>query len=185
MSDLIDSLRDRAQKCANITDGLWLERAADEIAYMRSVFAKSHESKPTTDMATIIKAAFGDKAYAPAQDNIPSFLSPTSADYADLLADGSPTPATDKGDGRDAWQPIDTAPKDGRMFLGWVDAVRYGESDEGRAFETNVSEHDFCRWNEHHGYFENMMGQIGDAYHVTHWQPLPAPPAALSQKAGE
>ncbi|CAB3729772.1 hypothetical protein LMG22037_05475 [Paraburkholderia phenoliruptrix] len=74
------------------------------------------------------------------------------------------------------WQAIETAPKDGRMFLGWVDAVQYGESDDGRQFETNVSEHDFCRWNEHHGYFENMMGTVGDASHITHWMPLPEPP---------
>lgn len=30
------------------------------------------------------------------------------------------------------WQPIETAPRDGRLFLCWVSAVRYGETDEGQ-----------------------------------------------------
>jgi hypothetical protein len=86
-----------------------------------------------------------------------------------------------------AWQSIETAPKDGRMFLGWVDAVQYGESDDGRQFETDVSDHDFCQWREDHdgGYFENMMGRVGDASHITHWMPLPAAPGDAAGASNE
>ena len=76
------------------------------------------------------------------------------------------------------WQPIETAPKDGKLFLGWVSAVRYGEDDAGQPFEHDVSDHDFCRWREMEtgGFYENMMGQIGDAQDITHWTPLPERP---------
>jgi hypothetical protein len=66
------------------------------------------------------------------------------------------------------------------MFLGWVNAVQYGESDEGRQFEADVSDHDFCQWRDHGGYFENMMGRVGDASHITHWMPLPAAPSTAA-----
>lgn len=80
------------------------------------------------------------------------------------------------------WQTIDSAPKDGKMFLGWVDAVRYGEDDEGRLRCDDVSDHDFCRWNadtnaQDGGWFENMMGPVGDSHMITHWMPLPKRPS--------
>jgi len=80
------------------------------------------------------------------------------------------------------WQPIETAPKDGSMFLGWISAVRYGETDEGQPFEHDVSHHDFCQWRgmDYHpedGYYENMMGRIGDAQDIIKWMPLPDPPS--------
>lgn len=65
------------------------------------------------------------------------------------------------------------------MFFGWVKAIRHGEDDNGQQYESDVSEHDFCQWRdaEHGGYFDNMMGRIGDEQIITHWLPLPAPPA--------
>jgi hypothetical protein len=92
----------------------------------------------------------------------------------------APTPERADAETAVAWQPIETAPKDGRMFLGWVNAVQYGESDEGRQFEADVSDHDFCQWRDHGGYFENMMGRVGDASHITHWMPLPAAPSTAA-----
>ncbi|HBP27904.1 MAG TPA: hypothetical protein DD666_00630 [Advenella kashmirensis] len=77
------------------------------------------------------------------------------------------------------WQPIATAPKDGSLFLGWVSAERWSQADgEGSGIGYDVSEHDFCWWNgtPTDGFYENTMGQIGDAQNITHWMPLPAPP---------
>lgn len=88
------------------------------------------------------------------------------------------------------WQPIETAPKDGRMFLGYVDAITRGEDDDGRQFEVNSSEIDFCQWHAHAevpegGWFENMMGSIGDQQHITHWMPLPEQPKTAMSAALE
>lgn len=79
------------------------------------------------------------------------------------------------------WRPIETAPKDGTLFLCWVRAVKFGEDDDGRQFESDASEVDFCRWRScdetpNGGYFDNMAGQIADLQHVTHWMPLPPAP---------
>ena len=95
---------------------------------------------------------------------------------ADWNRRAAPTPPVGQGE----WLPIETAPKDGKLFLGWVRAVRYGEDDAGQPFEHDVSDHDFCRWREMEtgGFYENMMGQIGDAQDITHWMPLPAAPSS-------
>jgi hypothetical protein len=45
-------------------------------------------AQPTTDLAAVAVAMYGEKACVSEQKTIPSFLSPTSADYADLKADG-------------------------------------------------------------------------------------------------
>jgi Protein of unknown function (DUF551) len=72
------------------------------------------------------------------------------------------------------WMPIDSAPKDGTMFLCWVSAVRYED----------CSQVDECWWRNgpegdpELGYFDNACGQIGDSQAVTHWRPLPQPPEA-------
>lgn len=81
------------------------------------------------------------------------------------------------------WQPIETAPKDGTLFLCWVSAVRYGETEEGQQYQHDVSQVDFCNWRtmaEHQGcgWFDPCCGQIGDAQYVTHWMPLPEPPSS-------
>jgi hypothetical protein len=83
------------------------------------------------------------------------------------------------------WQPIETAPKDGAMFLCWVSAVRYGETDEGQQYQQDVSQVDFCSWRTQAdipdcGWFDPCCGQIGDQQGVTHWMPLPPPPTAES-----
>lgn len=85
------------------------------------------------------------------------------------------------------WMPIDTAPKDGSMFLCWVDAERWSALDgEGSGIAHDVSQIDLCRWSSvaespNEGYFDNASGQVGDDQGVTHWMPLPAAPTALAQ----
>lgn len=80
------------------------------------------------------------------------------------------------------WQPIETAPKDGTLFLCWVSAVRHGETDDGQQYQQDASQIDFCAWRNgppdmpEHGYFDPCCGQVGDAQGVTHWMPLPEPP---------
>lgn len=69
------------------------------------------------------------------------------------------------------------------MFLCWVSAVRYGETDEGQQYQQDASQVDFCAWRngpgeiQDGGYFDAFCGQIGDEQAVTHWMPLPSPPA--------
>lgn len=81
-----------------------------------------------------------------------------------------------------SWQPIETAPKDGTLFLCWVAAVRYGETDDGQQYQQDASQIDFCSWRNgptelpECGYFDPCCGQIGDAQDVTHWMPIPNPP---------
>lgn len=76
------------------------------------------------------------------------------------------------------WQPIESAPKDGSMFLCWVSAVRFGTRDDGSLAEEDCSEADFGYWMtvRDGGVFHNVQGEIGDQSAITHWQPLPAPP---------
>lgn len=78
------------------------------------------------------------------------------------------------------WQPIETVPRDGRMVLLWVRAVRYGEDDDGRQFESDCSGVDFGQWcallDDGDGYVEAFASPHGDAQHITHWMPLPETP---------
>ena len=83
------------------------------------------------------------------------------------------------------WMDIETAPKDGTMFLCWVSAERYSSADgECSSYSHDVSQIDFCWWRSgpvelpEAGYFDPACGQIGDAQDVTHWMPLPKPPVA-------
>ena len=88
-----------------------------------------------------------------------------------------------------AWQPIETAPKDGTLFIGWVASERWSSIDgegSGRAHDT--SQVDFCWWCNalpevpDSGYFDNASGRIGDGQDITHWMPLPLPPAPGASK---
>lgn len=72
------------------------------------------------------------------------------------------------------WQPIETAPKDGSVFLvGYDDAVaKAGRLDHSqRVYE--------ARWNAVQDTWTARNGFL-DHTHATHWMPLPAAPDAVS-----
>lgn len=74
------------------------------------------------------------------------------------------------------WMPISSAPRDETLFVCWVSAIRYGEDGDGQQYSVDVSDVDFGQWRTSGGYYENMMGQIGDEQVITHWQPMPGKP---------
>lgn len=79
------------------------------------------------------------------------------------------------------WMPIETAPKDGSMFLIWVDGVVYGEDDEGQRFQQEESQVDFAQWRatDDGGYLDCFGYPYPyDQGGATHWMPLPAAPGA-------
>lgn len=59
------------------------------------------------------------------------------------------------------WKPIDSAPKDGTLFLAYAEA---GQHDLPALFS-------LCAWHPDAGFC------ICELREATHWQPLPAPPA--------
>jgi hypothetical protein len=64
-----------------------------------------------------------------------------------------------------AWQPIETAPKDGTHFL-----TIYGADDDGTYW--------IVFWND------NWLECVSSGFqidHATHWQPLPTPPMSSTQ----
>jgi hypothetical protein len=82
----------------------------------------------------------------------------------------APTAALEKGDGRDAWISVDERlPEERQVVL-----VFRPDAHLLPACDPNID----CRC-----YFGN--GVFNGIHPVTHWMPLPAPPAALYQKAND
>ncbi|MBW0450886.1 DUF551 domain-containing protein [Paraburkholderia phenoliruptrix] len=82
--------------------------------------------------------------------------------------------ATDNGGGRDAWISVDERlPDEAGTVLGFYRPFR-GDWMIGEVF-----------YNKEEGFCLLKFGWNADDIKVTHWMPKPAPPAALSQKAGE
>lgn len=89
----------------------------------------------------------------------------------------APTAAPEKGDGRDAWISVDE---------------RLPDEGQNVAFVVSGASLPFDHLNGKvlGGYFAHVarhptFSVPGLGLRASHWQPLPAPPAALSQKAGE
>lgn len=67
-----------------------------------------------------------------------------------------------------AWRPIETAPRDGTVVI-----VHAAERDGLPAFQT------VCAWHPDAGWC------VCELREVTHWQPLPAPPATAEGSGDE
>lgn len=68
------------------------------------------------------------------------------------------------------WQPIETAPKDGRDVDLWV---IFDNGEQGRA---SNSSYEFGRW------WSDYCGQLHSSnsdFTPTHWMPLPPPPTSV------
>lgn len=76
---------------------------------------------------------------------------------------------------RQPWQPIETAPKDGTEFDGWagerVTGVFWGKPDDEPPNARG--------WVKAH-YVTGYGWDVMRVNNLSHWMPLPAPPAALS-----
>jgi hypothetical protein len=88
------------------------------------------------------------------------------------------------------WQPIETAPKDGTVIDLWVDgefAGRRASCYWGKPWHDCGEHGRYCdsEWHDlDNGWVDdlNMPLRSLDDREPTHWMPLPAAPAALSQK---
>ena len=77
-----------------------------------------------------------------------------------------------------AWQPIETAPKDGTYVLLW----EAGELMPG--IFSYVDFGDAAPEGYHSGWYDNQTGRY-EATHATHWMPLPAAPSADQEPSKE
>lgn len=66
------------------------------------------------------------------------------------------------------WQPIETAPKDGSSFLAIGDD--FGNPALGQHYA-------FAYFSDEHDEFAEVGHDYAKLAYLTHWQPLPAPPA--------
>lgn len=83
--------------------------------------------------------------------------------------------------GEPGWMTIESAPKDGGMFLVWIAGVRHGETDEGQPYQQEEGQVDFAQWRtfEDGGYVDCFGNPYPyDQWGATHWMPLPAAPGA-------
>jgi hypothetical protein len=68
-----------------------------------------------------------------------------------------------------SWQPIETAPLDKSLLLWWRPIQPNAYADG--CVIGQVSSHVPGNW------YNSQTGQFQDLWHITHWQPLPAPPS--------
>lgn len=68
------------------------------------------------------------------------------------------------------WQDISTAPLDRNILLWWrpITPNRYAEA----VVIGSLSSHEEGKW------WNPQRGEYQDSWHVTHWMPLPDPPAS-------
>ncbi|WP_230946500.1 Lar family restriction alleviation protein [Burkholderia territorii] len=85
------------------------------------------------------------------------------------------------------WQPIETAPKDGRQILGWCSNYGarqthwhfYGEGSIAKA-EFDAGKGESGNW-----YWEEPLNHWVSSWKPTHWLPMPASPAIAARAQGD
>jgi hypothetical protein len=99
---------------------------------------------------------------------------------AELKSPRLETPEQGEADRRDAWQPIETIPRDGREVLVYR-PLAYKTNDPVITIATTETEDRWC-WPDTVPERCNPTNPTNRACHCSHWMPLPAAPA---QQKGE
>lgn len=75
-----------------------------------------------------------------------------------------------------AWQPIETAPKDGTPFLAYLPHDRFPAVCLWQAYSQDEADEigDSGYW----AFGEELIGDVEGQAVVTHWMPLPEPPVS-------
>jgi hypothetical protein len=81
------------------------------------------------------------------------------------------------------WQPIETAPTDGRMALVYRPLARES-GDEPVAIKRLIGGHNHC-WNCTVPEGQKPTNPTNGSCHVTHWMDFPTPPSSLSSPHGK
>jgi len=135
---------------------------------------------PTDERLTDEKLREALKAYMVPSRSMHAWLNPgdlTEA-YAAMRAVLAPLLDQARAEGRreaGAWQPIETAPKDGTVILAWIPAH---EGDKPEVAPVRWQSHVTGRW------VHDASDWTLEAPMPTHWQPLPAPPVARTPEEG-
>ena len=139
--------------------------------------------EPTKEMEAAYHQGFLSELHKPERRRT------MTAERAGWLAMLAAAPAAAPPARQPQWMPIETAPKDGSMFVCWVAAERWSSPDgEGSGSGHDVSQVDLCWWRPpfdgvpESDYFDNASGQVGDSQAVTHWMPLPPPPGGIGRE---
>ncbi|MGN6099855.1 MAG: hypothetical protein ACTHOR_01800 [Devosia sp.] len=114
---------------------------------------------------TLDQNGFDALVQAAKDRNIP--LIDATAIVRAYLVSASPSPPALDGAGREGWQPIETAPKDGQKFDGWQGGGRVTD-----VYWSDVQD----AWCVDGPYGPEEPTPIAIAPPLTHWQPLPTPP---------
>lgn len=81
------------------------------------------------------------------------------------------------------WQPIETAPKDGTAFLGYLPADRFPAVCLWQAYEpADAAE---IGADGYWAFGEDLIGDVEGHAEVTHWMPLPPPPEGSGQNLAD
>ena len=79
------------------------------------------------------------------------------------------------------WLSIESAPRDGSMFLCWVSAINYAQEGDGSVCDVDVSAMDFCEWRDMgdgDGFWMPYTSPHGMGELITNWMPITPPKAA-------